>query len=211
MGRKSTRSGSGPRSGKTRKKSGAGSDAGAKDSEQSEPEFSGTVTTHAAVGNAHHLAPTDRLTPEISAMDHESPPALSEEAVSLQLEADAAIAGAPPEPAIAGELVATPIDAAASFRPVITGVVGMTSAAVLPQWELSEEEKGEFSESLSLCFAALFPDGLDGKYACWFRLVAVTGVVIVDRAAKHGGKLPGIGPKRPDPEPTPEHGHATPA
>ena len=76
---------------------------------------------------------------------------------------------------------------------------------------LEVKRRFEPSHVTAECLAQLFPDGVQGKYACWFRLMACTGVIVVNGIAQNGGKLPGIGPKKA-PEPgTPEHGSATPA
>jgi len=140
-------------------------------------------------------------------------PPLGTETLRLAAEADAVLSMAPEDPALGAPGEPAPgaaplIDPVESFRPVVTGLVGITCVTVLPQWELNDQERGELSESMSMCLAQLFPDGLDGKYACWFRLVACLGVITVDRAVKNGGKLPGIGPKKPAAEPAPEHAAA---
>jgi hypothetical protein len=141
-------------------------------------------------------------------MDLDNGPELSPEAINLQLEADAALAGAPPEAPIAGELVPPTVDAVAEFKVVLDGPIKLTELIVLPQWGITHEEHTELTESLSMCLAQLFPDGVNGKYACWFRLIACGGLIVVSRAVQNGGKLPGIGPKKSDPDPTPEHGAA---
>jgi len=140
-------------------------------------------------------------------MDQDPGPELSPEAVNLQLEADAALAGAPAEPPIAGELVPPSVDAVAEFKVVLDGPIKLTELVLLPQWGITTDEHTELTESLSMCLAQLFPDGVNGKYACWFRLIACSGFIVTSRVVQNGGKLPGIGPKR-DPDPTPEHGLA---
>jgi hypothetical protein len=201
MGRKPTGRRSGAKSGKTRKKSGAATGAG--------PERSGTQTPAQPGTEPALVATPDRLTPENSAMDLDSTPELSPEAVNLQLEADAAIAGA--EPAALTDIglpPPAPIDAEAEFKIVLDGPLKLAEVIVLPQWGITTEEHTELTASLSMCLAQLFPDGINGKYACWFRLIACSGLIVVTRAAQNGGKLPGIGPKKPDPDPTPVHGQA---
>jgi len=75
---------------------------------------------------------------------------------------------------------------------------------------LNGESRISIATSSPQCLAQLFPDGINGKYACWFRLLGCTGFIVVNGIAQNGGKLPGFGPKK-SPEPTPEHGAATPA
>ena len=146
-------------------------------------------------------------------LNMDEPKTLDAETLRLAAEADAVLSSAPEDPVLGQPGEPAPgapplVDPVESFRPVVTGLVGITSVTVLPQWDLTDQERGELSESMSMCLAQLFPDGLDGKYACWFRLVACVGIITVDRAVKHGGKLPGIGPKKADPEPTPAHAAA---
>ncbi len=130
----------------------------------------------------------------------------------LLAEADAALAGAAPEALTADGQPPPPIvDATAEFRMVLTGPISLATVFVLPQWEITDDERTELTESMSMCFAQLFPDGINGKYACWFRLVACSGIIVATRFAKGGGKLPGIGPKKAERIAAPEHGPASPA
>ncbi|MGH8209894.1 MAG: hypothetical protein ACREU6_09915, partial [Steroidobacteraceae bacterium] len=136
---------------------------------------------------------------------------LSGEAADLLLEANAAIAGAEPEVLTPDGLPPPPpIDAAKEFREVLHMPVMFVNRAVLPQWGITEEYQNEFTAATAECLAQLFPDGVQGKYACWFRLMACTGVIVVNGIAQNGGKLPGIGPKKA-PDQAPEHGAATPS
>jgi len=135
-----------------------------------------------------------------------------ESPAELEAEATAALAGAPVEaPAIGAEVAgAAPVDHLPEWQMFMGHTVGVVSVVALPQWELTEGEKRELSESLAGCLNQLFPGGLDGKYACWFRLVAAAGGITVVRLAQNGGKLPGFGPRRktdddgePQPQPAP--------
>lgn len=138
-------------------------------------------------------------------------PELSPEAVNLQLEADAAIAGADPAALTeTGLPPPPPVDAADQFRKALHLPTMFVQAAVLPQWGITDEFRQEWTEATAECLAQLFPDGVGGKYACWFRLLACSGIIVVNGIAKNGGKLPGLGPKRED-ESVLEHGAASPA
>jgi hypothetical protein len=131
--------------------------------------------------------------------------------VSLLAEADAAIATAEPEALTeTGLPPPDPIDAAKEFREVLHLPVLFVSTAVLPQWNITEEFRKEWTEASAECLAQLFPDGFGGKYACWFRLITCTGIIVGHGIAHNGGKLPGIGPKREKPTVL-EHGTASPA
>lgn len=137
---------------------------------------------------------------------------LSSEAADLLLEANAALEGAEPEALTDNGLPPPePIDAAKEFREVLHLPVMFVSAAVLPQWGITDEFRKEWTEASAECLAQLFPDGVGGKYACWFRLIACTGIIAVNGIAQNGGKLPGIGPKKAPDSGAPEHGAATPA
>lgn len=137
---------------------------------------------------------------------------LSNLAADLLLEANAAIGTAEPEALTPDGLPPPePIDAAKGFREVLHLPVMFVSAAVLPQYNITEEFRTEWTAASAECLAQLFPDGINGKYGCWFRLIACSGMIVVNGIAQNGGKLPGIGPKKaPEPD-TPEHGRATPA
>jgi len=144
-------------------------------------------------------------------MDLDSGPELSPEAVNLTLEANAAIAGAEPEALTeTGLPPPAPIDAGAEFRAALKMPLMLVQHAVMPQWGITDEVRTELTEASAECMAQLFPDGMGGKYACWFRLVACCGIIVVGGIANNGGKMPGFGPKA-DPDPTPEHGTAAPA
>jgi hypothetical protein len=136
---------------------------------------------------------------------------LSNEATDLLLEANAALENAEPEALTeTGLPPPEPVDAAKQFREVLHLPVMFVSHAVLPQWDITDEFRKEWTEASSECLAQLFPDGVGGKYACWFRLIACTGIIAANGIAQNGGKLPGLGPKK-SPDPMPEHGAATPA
>jgi len=144
-------------------------------------------------------------------MDLDPAPELSPEAVNLQLEADAAIAGAEPEALTdTGLPPPEPVDAAKSFREALHLPTMFVQHAVLPQWGITDEFRQEWTAATAECLAQLFPDGMGGKYACWFRLLACSSVIVATGIAKNDGKLPGLGPKKEEPSAL-EHGSATPA
>lgn len=144
-------------------------------------------------------------------MDLNSGPELSPEAVNLTLEANAAIAGAEPEALTeTGLPPPEPVDAAAEFRAALKMPLMLVQHAVMPQWGITDEVRVEMTEASAECMAQLFPDGMGGKYACWFRLLACSGIIVVNGIAGNGGKLPGFGPKKDETQ-TLEHGEATPA
>lgn len=137
---------------------------------------------------------------------------LSNEAADLLLEANAAIAGAEPEAlTLDGLPPPPPVDAAKEFREVLHLPVMFVNRAVLPQWGITDEYQTEWTAATAECLAQLFPDGINGKYACWFRLLACTGVIVVNGITQNGGKLPGLGPKKAPETSGAEHGPATPA
>lgn len=141
-------------------------------------------------------------------MDLDPGPELSPEAVNLQFEADAALAGAEPEALTdTGLPPPAPVDAAEEFRKALKMPMLLNQHVLMAQWNINDETRTELTDATAECLAQLFPDGLGGKYACWFRLLACSGIIVVNGMATNGGKLPGFGPK-PDPDPTPEHGQA---
>lgn len=118
--------------------------------------------------------------------------ALAAEAAALQAEVPAAVEAAPES----REVAAAPAE---SWGPMVTGISAQLALFVFPQWNLSEAERAEFEQSLTLCMDQLFPGGAAGKYACYVRLLAVTGGVAASRYLMHG-KLPPLGPKRAEQE-----------
>jgi len=144
-------------------------------------------------------------------MDLDAGSELSPQAVNLTLEANAAIAAAEPEALTeTGLPPPAPIDAAAEFRAALKPVMLLNQHVLMAQWNINDELRDELTEATAECMAQLFPDGLGGKYACWFRLIGCSGIIVATGIASNGGKLPGFGPKK-DPDLTPEHGTAAPA
>ena len=129
------------------------------------------------------------LTPENAALAAELGATLG---TLHQAAADDAAAQAPPG-AAGGAPGAPPVN---SWRPFIIPTVTIGAMVVLPQWQLTPEEQHEIADSLSECLEQLFPGGLDGRYACYVRLLMCTGAIILTRYQAGGGKLPGLGPRR---------------
>jgi hypothetical protein len=117
----------------------------------------------------------------------------------LQAELAAALADAPASAPPLDALGAPPLDPVAGWREFVAPTTAIVVAGILPQWDISAAEQEGFTAALSECLAQLFPDGINGRYACWFRLLAVTGGAVAVRAMSNGGKLPPIGPRRPPP------------
>lgn len=121
---------------------------------------------------------------------------ISVDEARLQAEADAALASAPLEDATFGaEGAPVAPEAAESWRPLVQGVVPMLRIVVFPQWNITDDEANEFTESLTQCMDQLFPGGMAGKYACWVRLMACCGGIVASRVIERG-ELPPLGPKR---------------
>jgi hypothetical protein len=140
-------------------------------------------------------------------MDLNPGPELTPEAINLHLEADSALAGIIEPPPPGSEPAAPPVDAAEEFRKALKPLMLLNQHVLMAQWNITDEVRIEFHESTAECLAQLFPDGLGGKYACWFRLLGCSGMIVATGIASNGFKIPGFGPKK-DPDPTPEHGLA---
>lgn len=162
-----------------------------------------------------------RLFPESTVNENPAQPgpdpalngASSDESARLVAEANAALAAAPIDAvtvdgtAPGGELV-DPDQSAKEWALVTKGVVTGTALVILPQWNLTDEEQGELADSLAHCCAQLFPGGINGKYACWVRLIAATTAIAGSRFIANGGKFPPIGPRVEKPAPSAEHAAA---
>lgn len=105
---------------------------------------------------------------------------------SLAAEAEAALAGAGIDAGTAGAMVAPD----AGWKQITPGVVDVACIVVLPQWKIEKDERGLVSESLSECLEQVFPGGLDGKYACWIKLIFAVGGIAAARAMQPGGMPP---------------------
>lgn len=83
-----------------------------------------------------------------------------------------------------------------SWCVLCAGLVPVVAITVLPQWNLSRDEQNELAQSLGACLDQVLPGGLNGKYACWVRLIACAGGIAITRAIANGGKLPALGPRK---------------
>lgn len=122
-------------------------------------------------------------------------PGPSPESASLEAEANAALNGAPAQELLPGESPpSAPVQQ--EWLPFLRGITPLLFVAVLPQWELTPEEKDQWVTALASCCDQLFPGGPDGKYACWVQLIGSTVLICGARMMQNGGKLPPFGPKR---------------
>lgn len=127
---------------------------------------------------------------------------------SVGLVADASATGLAAEAAAAlpGDTggAVTAVDSSGSWAQLTPHLTTITCAVVLPQWKISTEEQHEVSGALGQCMEQLFPGGIDGKYACWVRLIAACGAITISRAQQPGGLPPlFMNKRRPKPEPPP--------
>jgi len=110
----------------------------------------------------------------------------------LEAEANAVMVGVEPAvPLAPGEAEAAPL----SWAPMIEGITPLLRIAVFPQWQITDPEAKEFADSLGICLDQLFPGGLEGRYACYVRLLTCCGGIVAMRAIQFG-KIPPLGPKR---------------
>lgn len=118
----------------------------------------------------------------------------------LIAEAESATAGLPGDPLAeaAGQL-----DPNGQWSALTPPLVKITCGVVLPAWQINNVEQGEISEALGQCLEQLFPGGINGKYACWVRLVFCCGAITVSRVQQHGRLpplfLPTVAPAKPTP------------
>jgi len=110
---------------------------------------------------------------------------------SLASEADLALANLDPMPGV--DQVAEPV-IPESWSPVVHSLMPIIRMKVVPQWKVGADEQKEFSEALSQCLDQIFPGGISGKYACWFRLFAATGLIVIANMDEDTNKLPPFGP-----------------
>lgn len=110
---------------------------------------------------------------------------------ALAREADVAMAAAPQDARFDAPAEQLP----ESWAPLIGSMTPMLRIAIFPQWDISDDEAKEFSESLGECLDQVFPGGLAGPYACWCRLIFCAGGIVAGHVIKHG-HLPPLGPRR---------------
>lgn len=122
------------------------------------------------------------------------------DAAALQLEADAAIAAAPVDltgtaPAAAGP---SSDDMAAGYALLAGAALGTACELTCPAWEITDDEKNDFSAALGKACALWFPGDIPEK---WVALIIVAGVgskiVAARRDPATGGLKPRFKQQRP--------------
>lgn len=89
-----------------------------------------------------------------------------------------------------------------SWSALTPGLVTVTCGIVLPQWQVPANEQIEVAAALGECMEQLFPGGIEGRYACWVRLVFACGAVSISAVNRHGGRLPPLFMKPAKPPPS---------
>jgi hypothetical protein len=102
----------------------------------------------------------------------------------LIAEAESAVTGVPSGDPLAAS--AQQLDPNGQWGALTPPLVKITCGVVLPAWQINNTEQGEISEALGQCLEQLFPGGVNGKYACWVRLVFCCGAITVSRVQQHG-------------------------
>lgn len=119
----------------------------------------------------------------------------------LVAEAESAVAGVPGGDPLAA--AAQQLDPNGQWGALTPPLVKITCGVVLPAWQINNVEQGEISEALGQCLEQMFPGGVNGKYACWVRLVFCCGAITVSRVQQHGRLpplfLPTVQPAKPTP------------
>lgn len=173
---------------------GSGDTGGAGPTAGADAVATGETTVVAIMATDHQIAP-ERAPMELI----EISPAAEPIPENLAAEAAAALGQAPEEPALAPvPPTAPPYDPemATEWDMYMQMAVGLVAKIVLPQWNLTDDEKHELTKSTAHILQDLFPGGLSGRFAPYLRLITVSGIIIISRHKEHGGKFPGIGPKR---------------
>ena len=107
----------------------------------------------------------------------------------LTAETDAALAGAPADPTDPAQPAGEPEPEMAPWSALTPALVHVGAVVVFPAWEIVDAEQGEIAGALGECMEQLFPGGIEGRYACWVRLIAAFGAITISRVQKHG-RLP---------------------
>ena len=100
-----------------------------------------------------------------------------------------------PEPAFNAEEFSA--QAQTSWMANVQGLTGLAVVYGLPQWQIQPEELKPFNEALCECLETVFPGGVNGKYACWWKLILAGSAITLTRYMANGNKLPPIGPVKP--------------
>jgi hypothetical protein len=113
-------------------------------------------------------------------------------AVRLEAEVEAAAAGIPGLDPATGQAQLDPALANPNgqWSALTPPTVEVLCAVVLPAWKIQPAEQRPVSEALAECLEQVFPGGIEGKYACWVRLLVACGAITVSRVATNNGRLP---------------------
>jgi len=121
----------------------------------------------------------------------------------LIAEAEAAAASAPAIDPLTGQAGAPELNPNGQWSALTAPAVEVLCGVVLPAWEIDGEQQKQIAEPLAECLEQLFPGGVDGRYACWVRLIVASGAITVGVAARNGGKLPPLFVRKGKGQPTP--------
>jgi hypothetical protein len=119
----------------------------------------------------------------------------------LIAETEAAAAGIPNVDPATGQL--GELNPNGQWSALTPPAVEVICAVVLPAWQIQTAEQRPVSEALAECLEQVFPGGIEGRYACWVRLIFACGAITVSRVAQNGGKLPPLFLPKSNPPPTP--------
>lgn len=110
----------------------------------------------------------------------------------LIAEAEAAAASSPAVDPVTGLAGGAPpeLNPNGQWSALTQPAVAVLCGVVLPAWEIEADQQKQIAEPLAECLEQLFPGGVDGRYACWVRLIVASGAITVGVAARNGGKLP---------------------
>jgi hypothetical protein len=110
----------------------------------------------------------------------------------LAAEVEAAAAGAPSVDPLTGQPALDPALANPNgqWSAITPPTVEVLCAVVLPAWQIQPAERTPVAEALAECLEQVFPGGIEGKYACWVRLLVACGAITVSRVATNNGRLP---------------------
>lgn len=106
----------------------------------------------------------------------------------LIAEAEAAAAGIPNADPAAGQ--PADLNPNGQWSALTPPAAKVLSIVVFPAWKIPDAERDEFAAASAECLEQVFPGGIEGKYACWVRVLVTAGAITVGAVARNGGKLP---------------------
>ncbi len=114
---------------------------------------------------------------------------LAAEAAAIPLPpGDPAAPGAPSSPGEPGDQLAPADQAPSSWASSTPMLVFLIERLAVPNWKLTDQEKGDLGDALAPVLDDLFPGGMGSeKWAPYFRLLAVGASITLARV--HDGKL----------------------